>query len=248
MPDFKLLGPTEVLDGDGHSHTPGGPKLRQVLALLALNAGKVVSVDVFVTELWGEVAKKAEIKTLQTHIYHLRQVLAGGIVATQAPGYALRVDPHRVDALVFPRLVDRAAEHQQVGDHRAAELVLRDALAMWTGPALADVRLGPALAPYATALHERRLRAQEMHMDARISLGLHGEVIEELRMLVAAHPLNENFHAQLITALSHTGRRTDARHAYEGLRALLHAELGVGPSFAIPDPHVRSHPGKEIRR
>ncbi|GAA0440053.1 SARP family transcriptional regulator [Acrocarpospora corrugata] len=248
MPDFKLLGPTEVLDGDGHSRTPGGPKLRQVLALLALNAGKVVSVDVLVTELWGEVTRKSEIKTLQTHIYHLRRALGGGLVDTRAPGYTLRADPGRVDALIFPRLVDRAAEHRQAGDHRAAELVLRDALAMWTGPALADVRLGPVLAPYATALHERRLRAQEMHMDARISLGLHGEVIEELRMLVAAHPLNENFHAQLITALSGNGRRTDARRAYEGLRALLHTELGVAPSFAISDLHARSNKGKEIRR
>ncbi|WP_424529413.1 AfsR/SARP family transcriptional regulator [Sphaerisporangium viridialbum] len=256
MPDFKLLGPIEVLDERDRPFTPSGPKVRQVLSLLALNPGKIVDVNLFVNELWGEEAPKDQLNTLQTHIYHLRRILdrvgppAGRLVVTRAPGYLLRVDPQRVDALVFPRLVEEGARHYRAGDHATAEQVLRKALDLWSGPALADVRRGAVLGPHATALEEQRLRALEMHMDARILQGLHGELIEELRVLVAAHPLNENFHAQLITSLSRAGRRTDAFRAYEGLRALLDAELGVEPTFDIknlqPNSPAVSHSGKEV--
>jgi DNA-binding SARP family transcriptional activator len=256
MPDFKLLGPMEMVDDRGQLHIPVGPKVRQVLALLALNAGKVVDVDLFIRELWSENEPKDAVKTLQTHIYHLRRILlrmgpaVAQLVVTRAPGYLLRADPGRVDALVFPRLVERAAGHHRAGDHEAADLVLRKALSMWSGPPLADVPRGAVLGPRATALDEQRLRAVEMHLETRIRLGLHGELIDELRVLVATYPLNENFHTQLITALGRAGRRADAWRAYEGLRALLEAELGVEPAFDIQNLHLTaptgSHSGKDV--
>src|ERR1044072_2538885 len=113
MPDFKLLGPMEMVDDRGQPHIPVGPKIRQVLALLALNAGKVVEVDLLIHELWSENEPKDVVKTLQTHIYHLRRILlrmgpaVAQLVVTRAPGYLLRADPGRVDALVFPLLVQR---------------------------------------------------------------------------------------------------------------------------------------------
>jgi DNA-binding SARP family transcriptional activator len=231
MPDFKLLGPMEMVDDRGNSHIPAGPKVRQVLALLALNAGKIVAVDLFIRELWSENEPKDAAKTLQTHIYHLRRILLG-----MGPAVA--------------RLVERAAAHHRAGDHEAADLVLRKALSMWSGPPLADVPRGAVLGPRAIALDEQRLRAVEMHLETRIRLGLHGELIDELRVLVAAYPLNENFHTQLITALGRAGRRADAWRAYEGLRALLEAELGVEPAFDLQNLHLTaptgSHSGKEV--
>lgn len=239
MLDFKLLGPIEVREEHSRTMALRGPKIRQVIALLALNAEKVVPVDQFIDELWDTRIPKDALKTLQTHIYYLRRMLGprAGLVATRARGYALHVERERVDALVFSGAVQEAERRHRAGAHAAAAALLGTALELWTGPALADVRRGAVLAPHVIALEEQRIRALELHMDARISQGMHGELIEELRMLVAAHPLNENFHSQLITALARAGRRTDAHRAYEGLRALLDAELGVEPAFDIHALH-----------
>ncbi|MFI6298476.1 BTAD domain-containing putative transcriptional regulator [Nonomuraea sp. NPDC050790] len=241
MLDFKLLGHVEVRDEYAGILALRGPKIRQAISLLALNAGRTVGFDQFIDELWPSRTPKDALKTLQTHIYYLRRMLgpaAGESIVTRPAGYVLRTDADRVDALVFPRLVAQAGQQAREGRIAAAERLLERALGLWTGSsALAGVPLGFVLGPPATALDQQRLRAQETSIDLRIKLGRHTELIEELRALVVAHPLNETFHAQLITALTRSGRRTDARRAYEGLRILLDAELGVKPTFELPAPH-----------
>ncbi|WP_181019823.1 AfsR/SARP family transcriptional regulator [Nonomuraea typhae] len=240
MLDFKLLGPISVRHEYAGILALRGAKVRQAISLLAANAGRIVTTAQFIDELWPARTPKDALKTLQTHIYYLRRMLgpAGPLVATDAAGYVLHADPARVDALVFPRLVEQATRHARADRVERAEQLLERALGLWTGPsALAGAPLGMVLAPLAGALGEQRMRALETSVALRIRLGRHGEVIEELRLLVAAHPLNETFHSQLITALTRAGRRTDARRAYEGLRILLDAELGVPPTFDLPALH-----------
>jgi len=107
---------------------------------------------------------------------------------------------------------------------------LRRALALWRGPALADVTLGRALEAHVIHLEEQRIRALELRIQADMELGLHRELVGELRFLVATNPLNEWFHRQLIWTLGHCGRRSEALQAYQQLRRTLNEELGLDPS------------------
>jgi DNA-binding SARP family transcriptional activator len=237
MAEYNVLGPLEVLNGE-RVCTPTPPKVRSVLALLLLEANHDVLVDSIIQELWGDEALKSAVTTVQTYIYHLRKIFAQEELETQtrkilisrARGYVLRVAEGQLDSEVFHSLVREGRKHIGSGRPDLGAKALREALALWRGPALADVTLGRALAAHAVHLEELRIRALELRIQADMELGLHRELVGELRFHVAINPLNEWFHRQLIWTLCHCGRRSEALHAYQHLRRTLNEELGLDPS------------------
>ncbi|GAA3343116.1 AfsR/SARP family transcriptional regulator [Amorphoplanes nipponensis] len=233
---FNVLGPLEVTS-EGTDRTPTPPKVRRVLALLLLRANQVVSVDALIEELWGEHPPMSAVTTAQTYIYQLRRSFNRHQVAPQrpewlvttAPGYLMYVDPEQIDAHSFQTMSWQGRQLLDNGRTAEAAAVLRRALDLWRGPALANVLTGRLLESHAVHLEEERLRTLELRILADAELGRHHELIGELRSLVAAHPLNEWFHGQLIAALSRCGRRSEALQAYQNLRVLLHDQLGLDP-------------------
>jgi DNA-binding SARP family transcriptional activator len=236
---YKLLGAFEV--AGSRDCTPAAPKLRSVLALLLLQANRVVHLDTLIDELWGPDPPKSAVTIVQTYIYHLRKIfvaeqldpVAQRLIATRQPGYLFHTKPEQVDADIFDRLVRHGRDSMEDGHPRPAAASLGQALAMWTGPALANVPQGELLHAHAVHLEERRINALELRIEVDISLGRQRQLIPELSSLVYTHPLNEWFHGQLIAALSNAGRRGEALLAYQTLRKLLSEELGVDPSTAL---------------
>lgn len=236
MMQFKILGPLEVSHVDA-IRTPTPPKVRRVLALLLLRANQVVSTDALIEELWGEEPPQSAVTTAQTYIYQLRRAFGRHEVTpgrsdwliTTAPGYLMYVNPGQVDAHAFETLSWQGRQLLDNGRTEDAANVLRKALDLWHGPALANVLTGRLLESHAIHLEEERLRTLELRILADAELGRHHELIGELRSLVSAHPLNEWFHGQLIAALSRSGRRSEALQAYQNLRVLLNEQLGLDP-------------------
>ncbi|GAA1255838.1 AfsR/SARP family transcriptional regulator [Pseudonocardia aurantiaca] len=234
MTTYHVLGPLAVRDG-GTDHTPRGPKIGKVLALLLLRAGEVVSVRTLAEELWDERPPRTAVTTIRTHVYHLRKALdatedGAGALRTEPTGYRLSHLPGPFDAHHFTRATDRGHALLRRDSPAEAATVLRTALGMWRGSALAGIDPGPVLTRHVEHLEELRVRALELRIEADMALGRHRQLVPELRGLVAAHPLNEWFHARLIDALHRSGRRSDALRAYGAVRGLLDRELGLEPS------------------
>jgi SARP family transcriptional regulator, regulator of embCAB operon len=241
---FNILGPLEVRDGD-IDMTPTPPKVRAVLGLLLLRANQVVAIDTLVEELWGDEPPRSAVTTAQTYIYHLRRAFGQTEVTpgqrewlvTAAPGYMMRVGHDQLDAQAFDRLTWEGRQRLERGEAEEAGQLLRRALQLWRGPALANVTAGSLLTAHAVHLEEERLRALQLRIMADAELGQYHALIGELRSLVAAHPLNEWFHGQLIVALSRCGRRSEALQAYQVLRTVLRDELGLDPQPELQRLH-----------
>ncbi|NYI04062.1 AfsR/SARP family transcriptional regulator [Allostreptomyces psammosilenae] len=220
---------------------PRGPKVRQLLTLLALRPGNLVSHDTLVDELWGKEPPRTAISTIRTHIYHLRRALERGagqglppdLLGTELRGYVLRLPPDAVDAERFWRLARQGEALCRSGRLAEGSELLSRALQLWRGDVLADVPYGVALAQHVRHLEESYIRALQERIEADMRLGQHARVTAELRTLVTRHPLNEWLHGQLITALTLAGRRGDALRAYQELREILREELGLEPSPAL---------------
>ncbi len=232
--EFRILGPLEILV-DGAPVRIGGRKERALLTLLALHAGEVLGPDRLIEGLWGEAPPASAMKTLQTYVVHVRRALEQGAPGAQSPiltrarGYLLDVAAEGIDAGRFERLV--AEGRLALGERRyqAASDVLREALSLWRGGALADLDPdGPAQAEIAR-LDEERMRALEARIDADLGRGAHADVVPELQGLVAVHPLRETLRAQLMLALYRSGRQAEALDAYQRARGLLVQELGIEP-------------------
>lgn len=234
---FRILGPLEAVGG-GVTHRPRGPKVRKLLALLAVRAHDIVEVDTLVEELWDGAPPPTAVSTVRTHIYHLRQELerelgAGAVrdvISTEATGYSLRTAPGRLDLENFTRLYGQGRAELRAGRREKALERLDTALGLWRGRTLSDVGHGRVLAGHAARIEELRVRAQELRIEAAMGLGRHRELVPELRRLVAVDPLNEWLHARLIDALHRCGRRGDALRAFHDVRAVLAEELGLEPS------------------
>ena len=233
---FQILGPLEILH-KGRVCAPLPPKVSSVLGLLLARANKVVDVDSLVAELWGGNLPRSAVATAQTYIYHLRrtfeQAQQGGadqLVLTSPPGYVLRVTDEQVDARLFDRLVAQGGVLVDEGRPAEGAERIREALSLWRGTPLANVPAGRLLEAHVVRLAETRIRALELRIRADIALGRQRDLIPELRDLVAEFPLNEWFHGQLIGALHRAGRRGEALHAYQQVRAVLSEELGLAPS------------------
>ncbi|MFI1192110.1 BTAD domain-containing putative transcriptional regulator [Micromonospora sp. NPDC020750] len=243
---FCVLGPTQVLLADGREIPVGGPRLRALLALLLLDAGRVVSADRLIEGLYGEHPPRGASNALQSQVSRLRQALpAEHTVEFHPAGYRLAVDPADVDAYRFESLAETGHRALAGGDWLRATVVLGEALDLWRGPALADV-IDVAGAPaQAARLDEVRLAANEDRIEAELALGGHAALVAELRQLVAAHPLRERPRGQLIRALSASGRPAEALAEFEDARRTLAEELGADPSAALAAIHLDVLRGEE---
>ncbi len=225
--EVRLLGPIEVERGS-EPVALGGQKPRALFAALALEPGRVVSVDRIVEALWPGDPPDTAAHAVQVYVSQLRKALGPAIV-TRAPGYVLELDPERVDAHRFARLAQEGRAALEDGDAASAEVALREALALWRGPALADFLYEPFAQNQIARLEELRTVVVEERIDADLALGRHVELVPELEALVQAEPLRERPRAQLMLALYRSGRQADALAAYRQARETLVEELGIDP-------------------
>jgi DNA-binding SARP family transcriptional activator len=228
--DFRILGSLEAWDGERQLEL-GGPKRRAVLAFLLLHANEVVAVDRLVDQLWGEKAPRNATAALHTHVSRLRKELGPDIVARRDWGYVLRAEPGELDLERFERLVSEA--ENLPAPERAEKL--REALALWRGPALEDLAFEPALAGDIARLDALHLTVIENRIDADLEAGGHAGLVGELEMLIAHHPLRERLRGQLILALYRSGRQAEALEAYRETRRVLAEELGLDPSLELQE-------------
>lgn len=234
--DLRLLGPLEVRGDDGTEIPLGAPKLRAVLQVLALDPGRVVPTDRLIEDVWDHDPPARALVSLRSYVSNLRRDLARAdgteVVVTRGQGYLLDVRPEELDTVCFERLVadGRAATEDDLG--RAVAL-LDEALALWRGPALADIAgLVVAAAP-AARLEQLRMAAREERLAALLELGHHDQVIADAEALVRAEPLRERPHRLLVLALHRVGRTADALEVHRGFRERLTEELGLDPSPAF---------------
>jgi predicted ATPase/DNA-binding SARP family transcriptional activator len=226
--EFRVLGPLEVLD-EGRPVALGSGRQPLLLACLLLGAGEVVSRDRLIEALWGERPQKTARNALQVQVHALRKRLGQERITTEGPGYRLRVEPGELDLERFERLVAQGRSLFAAGDAEAGAASLREALALWRGPAFADVAYEAFAQADIVRLEELRLAALEERIEADLALGRHLELVPELEALVADQPLRERLHGQLMLALYRSGRQTDALGAFRRFRRSQQEELGLEP-------------------
>lgn len=233
---FAILGPVEAHRPDGTPVALGGPQLRGLLALLALDAGRVVSAERLIDGLHGEHPPEGAAEALQSQVSRLRRRLKDGgapdgLVEFTPAGYRLAIDPQDVDVHRFERLTAQARE---TPDPAGNLELFTEALALWRGPALD----GLADPPRAARLAELRLAATEDRVEAGLALGHHERLVAELRELTREHPLRERLTAQLMRALHGGGRSAEALAVFAKMRERLADELGADPSPELADAHI----------
>jgi len=233
--DFRILGPLQVLD-EGRSLALAGSKPRALLALLLLHANETLTTDRLIDELWGEHAPAGASKTLQMHISRLRKALAGSDesgraspIVTRERGYELALDPEQLDSHRFERLLARGRA-ELAGDRAdSAVRAFEEALALWRGEPLADLAYESFALPEIARLDDLRSATLEQLIEAKLALGGHAEVVEQLEVLIGEHPYRERLRAQLMLALYRSDRQADALQAYQHARQTLVEELGIEP-------------------
>jgi len=207
----------------------GGRTQRALLALLLLHANEIVSRDSLVDGLWGDRPPEGAQRSIETYISKLRAALDSDRIVRQAPGYVIRVDAGELDLEQFRALADRGRTALSHGDPSTAAALLRAALALWKGQAIANVLDLPFASVEAERLEEERRLAVEERVTADLDLGRSAELVPELEGLVKAHPFREQLVLQLMLALYRSGRQADALAAYHASRRRLSDELGLEP-------------------
>ncbi len=236
--EFRILGPTEVLDGGRRVPIPSG-RGRALLALLSLHAAGPVSTDRLIDELWGENPPPTARTVVHGLVLRLRGLLEPGRARNQPGvlieradnGYRLAIEPESVDAHRFKRLIDEARGASE--EVRAA--TLSAALSLWRGPALADFVYEPFAQRAISALEELRIEAMEDRIESELALGRAASVIPELESLIQEHPYRERLRGSLMVALYRSGRQADALRMYRDTRSLLVEELAVEPGPALQE-------------
>lgn len=232
-----LLGPVAVRRSDGVVNM-GGRKQRAALAVLALNAGRVMPTERLIELLWGEDPPLSAANALQVHISALRKLLEPEgapyrVLLSRASGYVLAASPDEVDVRRFEQLADRGHRELQDGDAAAAAQTLKEAGALWRGGALAGLEEEPWAVAEAHSLEELRVTVEEGRLEAELALGRHSELVAELEALVAQHPLRERLCGQLMLALYRSGRQAGAPAVYYRCRDELVEQLGMEPGPAL---------------
>jgi DNA-binding SARP family transcriptional activator len=231
--DFRILGPLEVA-GDGGPIALGGPKQRATLAILLLQANRVVSIDKLADDLYSGAPPVTAVTQVQRQISELRKALGSATaIETRAPGYLIRASPDRLDLARFEQRTTEAGRALGRADTRVAADLLRDALALWRGAPLADLAYEPFAQVAIGRLEEIRLAALEQRVEAELALGLHSELIAELTELVADHPLREGLTAHLMLALYRSGRQAESLDLYRRAREALVEQFGIEPAPAL---------------
>ncbi|WP_028923680.1 BTAD domain-containing putative transcriptional regulator [Pseudonocardia acaciae] len=242
---FGVLGPLAVWTDAGEPVVVPGALVRALLADLLVHRGNLVTADRLIDDLWGADAPRQPLGALQVKVSQLRRALDGaepgarGLVVSRGPGYVLDVPAAAVDAGRFAELVSEAVTAAGRATERPAAVAKRldEALALWRGPAFADVTDEEFAAPAIAELEELRLGAVEQHAEARLELGELDAVIGELSTLLDRHPLREKLHATRLRALYRAGRQAEALQRYDELRVRLRDELGLDPSPELVELH-----------
>ncbi|MGH2381010.1 MAG: BTAD domain-containing putative transcriptional regulator, partial [Candidatus Limnocylindria bacterium] len=250
--EFRILGPTEVVDGERRVPLPSG-RGRALLALLALHAGEPVSADRLIDELWGEDPPPTARTVVHGLVSRLRGVLEpgsakaqpGALLQTFGSGYRLAIEPDAVDAHRFKRLIDESRGAPE--EVRAAKLSA--ALSLWRGPALADFLYQPFAQRAISALEELRIQAIEDRIEADLASGRAADLVPDLEQLIQDHPFRERLRGSLMLALYRSGRQADALQGYRDARSLLVEELGLEPGPALRELEtaiLRQDPALEV--
>ncbi len=232
---FIVLGPLTVLrDGEP---VELATKLRTLLTTLLLRAGQPVPVQVLADRLWGDEPPVNVRGSLQTYVTRLRTALGddGRLVQTVPGGYLIEVEADQFDLAAFRELVGRA--DAEAGKDQAEAALLHQALALWGDVPLSELAPGSLSSQDLPALVETRMTVLERRIDVDLRLGLHARLVPELRALTAEHPVRERLWAQLMIALYRCGRQADALAAYESVRRMLAADLGLDPGPELRELH-----------
>ncbi|MEV6241279.1 BTAD domain-containing putative transcriptional regulator [Lentzea sp. NPDC051838] len=235
---FKVLGSLQVIDS-GRVVELRSAKQRVLLAALLMKANAPVSSYELMEHLWGEEPSGAARATLQTYVMRLRQSLDDladrALVRTWPTGYSIHVDDDQLDLLTFQRL---RAEARRAPDLETEARLLGEAAALWRGPALDQVSSLRMEQTDVQRLNEQRWEVLERRNDAELQLGRHDQIVDELRSLVAEHPLRERFWYQLMLALHRTGQQAQALDVYRRASEVLADELGIDPNAELRALHM----------
>lgn len=232
---FRILGPV-TFRRDGVEHRVAADKPRTLLATLLLNAPRTTPVGDIVDRVWSTRPPRDARATVHTYVGRLRRLVGAKVIRTDAGGYAAVLDADELDLTRFDRLAERAASTGDPG--REAEL-LRAAVGLWRGPALADVRSEVVERIDVPPIEERRLAVLQQLIELDLAAGRGQQHIPALRALVEQHPLREPAWAQLMLALAGAGRQGEALRVYDQVRRHLVEELGVDPGPDLRQAHVR---------
>ncbi|MEU0464534.1 BTAD domain-containing putative transcriptional regulator [Amycolatopsis sp. NPDC006131] len=236
---FAVLGPVEARSAAGDPVPLGGPRPRSLLALLLLDAGRVVGTDRLVDGLYGDHPPGDAANALQAQVSRLRRKLGDQArIESHPAGYRLAVEPDQVDFHRFTRLARDGRQALTTNEHARAAKLLREALDLWRGPALADVRDAPFAEAQAARLDELRVATVEDRAEADLAVGESRAVIGELTELCAAHPLRERPRVLLMRALAANGRQAEALTVFADARRVLADELGADPSPELAAAHL----------
>ena len=247
----RAFGRLEV-EGDLGPIDLGGPRPRTVLAVLLVEAGRIVSTDRLVEETWGESPPSGARRTLQAYVAGLRRALGGddGPLRSESHGYRLETDGLEVDLDRFEALARHGRERLAGGDVEAASELLRRALDLWVDEPFADLPADdvPTLAIERVRLSELRLTVIEARVEGDLALGRYRDLVPELETLVAAHPERESLWTKLMVALHESGRSAEALRAGDRLRRYLVTELGLEPSAEVRQLEHRISSGDRVAR
>jgi YVTN family beta-propeller protein len=236
--EFRVLGPLEVRR-DG-VELPIRGRARDLLALLLVNADRIVSAERLIDEFWGESVPESAANMIQGYVSRLRKTLGESdaghrLLDTRPPGYVLHALAAQVDARRFEALAHEGEGLLASGAFDDAVAAFSEALGLWGGSPYADVASSPAIEAEIARLEELRLAAVEHRIDAELALGRGGALIAELEALVREHPYRERLREQLMRSLYRAGRQSDALDVYRDARRQLAGNLGIEPSSRLQD-------------
>ncbi|MGY1499031.1 BTAD domain-containing putative transcriptional regulator [Streptomyces sp. QTS52] len=230
---YRILGVTQAEDDHGTAVPIGGPRLRALLTALALRPNRTTTPETLIAEVWANTPPKDAPAALQALVGRLRRTLGKDTITSDPGGYRLTAPQDHIDLHLFEHLVREGTAALDRADPTTAARTLSEALALWRGPALADLPDRTA----ATRPEALRREATRARVEADLRLGRAHDAVPELRELTEAHPYDEPLHALLIRALRDTGRSADALAAYETARRTLAEGLGTDPGPELRTLH-----------
>jgi DNA-binding SARP family transcriptional activator len=235
---YEVLGPLRIVDECG-GHSIAAKKVQAALALLVVLHDQVVSSEKIIYEIWRDRPPRRSMAGIHVYISRIRKFLErpyqvnGNPITTTPSGYLLRLGGDSVDFEDFRRYIDLGKEHYRAERYEEALVRFGEALRLWHGSVLDEIREGPVVNGFAVQQEEMRLECIELMLSASLALGRHREIVGYLYSLVQDFPLHEGFYQKLMLALYRSGRRADALRVYQSARDTLRGELGLEPSLPL---------------
>lgn len=238
---YEILGPMRVVDGASVTSITAR-KIEILLATLLVRSGQVVGAHELMKEIWGERMPGQANAGLHVYVSQLRKFLRRpevpeSPIVTTRTGYLLRLGGDELDFHHFQRLTRRGQAAQKAGHAAQACEAFEEAISLWRGPVLDNLRDGPVINGFVCWAEQARLACVEMMVDAALRLGRHREFVSYLYAQIEEHPLREGFYRQLMLALYRSGCRADALAVYQSARAVLKEELGLEPPWSLRELH-----------